>query len=89
MGIYLPEKVYGCGRMATGLLCCPPHYYDIKEPPASGCSVVRGINADPSAPNHKNYSKEYTRTKTVLVLICRCLGTHSLLKVYTSLKCDV
>ena len=89
MGIYLPEKVYGCGRMATGLLCCPPHNNDTKKNPASGCSGIRDIDADPSAPNHKNYSKEYTRTKTVLVLIRRCLRTHSFLKVFTSSKCDV
>ena len=63
MGIYLPEKVYGCGRMAASLLCCSPHNNDIKKPPASGCSVARDINADPSAPNHKNYSKEYSRKK--------------------------
>ena len=89
MGNYLPEKVYGCGRIATGLLCCPPHNNDTKKPPASGCSVAGDNNADSSAPNHNNYSKEYTRTKTVLVLICRCLGTRSLLKVFTSSKCDV
>ena len=46
----------------------PPHNNDIKKPPASRCSVAIDINADPSAPNQKNYSKEYT--KPVLVLIC-------------------
>ena len=43
------------------------HNNGIKKLPAPRYSVAGDIDADPSAPNHKNYS-EYV--KPVLVLIC-------------------
>ena len=60
------------------------HNNGVKKHPASRCSVTGDIEADPSAPNHQNYS-EYA--KLVLVLLCRWLGTHSLLKAFSSSKC--
>ena len=38
----------------------PTHNNGIKKPPASRCSVVGDIDADPSTPNH-HYS-EYAKT---------------------------
>ena len=62
------------------------HNNGIKKHPDSRCSVAGDIGADPSGPNHQ-YS-DYV--KWVLNLICRRLGTHSLLmKAFSSLKCDV
>ena len=49
-------------------------------------TVLQDIDADPSAPNRKNYS-EYV--KPVLVLICYWLGTHSLLTAFPISNCDV
>ena len=83
----------GSSDMSTILTCLwhiwtegPTHNNGIKDPPPpSRCSVTGDIDADPSAPNHKNYS-EYV--KPVLVLICHWLGTHSLLmKAFSSSKC--
>ena len=62
------------------------HNNGIKKLLAPRYSVAGDIDADPSAPNQKNYS-EYA--KPVLVLICHRLGTHSLLKAFSSSKCDV
>ena len=62
------------------------HNNGINKLLAPRCSVAGDIDADPSAPNQKNYS-EYA--KPVLVLICHWLGTHSLLKAFSSSKCYV
>ena len=43
------------------------HNNGIKKPPAPGYCVAEDIDADSSAPNHKNYS---AYAKPVLVLIC-------------------
>ena len=61
------------------------HNNGIKKLPASRYSVAGDIDADPSAPIQKNYS-EYA--KPVLVLICHWLGTHLLLKAFSSSKCN-
>ena len=50
----------------------PTHKNGIKKLLTSRYSVTGDIDADPSAPNQKNYS-EYA--KPVLVLICHWLGT--------------
>ena len=55
------------------------HNNGIKKLLAPRNSVAGDIDADPSAPNQKNYS-EYA--KPVLVLICHWLGTRSLLKAF-------
>ena len=55
------------------------HNNGIKKLLAPRNSVAGDIDADPSAPNQKNYS-EYA--KPVLDLICHWLGTHSLLKAF-------
>ena len=55
------------------------HNNGIKKPPASWSRRY-------SAPNHQNYS---AYAKPLLVLICRWLGTHWLLKAFSSSKCDV
>ena len=62
------------------------HNNGIKKLLAPRYSVAGDIDADPSAPNQKNYSEN---AKPVLVLICHWLGTHSLLKAFSSSKCDV
>ena len=62
------------------------HNNGIKKLLAPQYSVAGDIDADSSAPNQMNYS-EYA--KAVLVLICHWLGTHSLLKAFSSAKCDV
>ena len=59
------------------------HNNGIKKLLAPRCSVAGDIDADSSAPNQKNYAKP------VLVLICHWLGTHSLLKTFSSSKCYV
>ena len=64
----------------------PTHNNGIKRLLAPRYRVAGDIDADPSAPNQKNYS-EYA--KAVPVLICHRLGTHSLLKAFSSSKCDV
>ena len=62
------------------------HNNGIKKLLAPRCRVAGDIDADPSVPNQKNYS-EYA--KPVLVLICHWLGTHSLLKAFSSSNCYV
>ena len=64
------------------------HYNGIKKLLAPRCSVAGDIDADPSVPNQKNYS-DYAKPVLFIVLICHWLGTHSLLKAFSSSKCYV